>query len=297
MGNGKTIGDHQTDGGFQWRVEDTDSAVGEVRINDTTYGVIKWNGSEWLPDKKRGGLNAVFGFSNTDIWIAGGEVSHFDGIKWNPVSGYLNDTTGQYIVLDRVLNDNTPYTSIWGTSSNNLYLSGGRGKIIHWDGNKASIVFSTDLAILEIWGTDEQNIYAVAGDYSQHAGKLFHYEGGPWNLIRTGGGIFGSADTQGPFTSILGTKNDELFLHARYIESRYGGLWKKEVLCASWMYEITGTNSNNVASCGDYGIKHFNGIDWASFDGLTQRALYGIHVFDNKIFAVGDRIILIGTNY
>ncbi|NCS89429.1 MAG: hypothetical protein AUK34_09545 [Ignavibacteria bacterium CG2_30_36_16] len=123
-------------------------AVGTVIIEDTAYGVIKWNGSEWLPGKKIGGWNAVFGFSNSDIWIAGGGVDHFDGIKWNPVSGYLNNTTGQYIVLDRVLDDNTPYTSIWGTSSNNLYFGGGRGKIIHWDGKKASIVFSTDLGIV-----------------------------------------------------------------------------------------------------------------------------------------------------
>ena len=29
-------------------------AVGGVRLNDTVYGVIKWNGTEWLPEKKMG---------------------------------------------------------------------------------------------------------------------------------------------------------------------------------------------------------------------------------------------------
>ena len=107
-----------------------------------------------------------------------------------------------------------------------------------------------------------------------------------------------TADTKGPFTSIWGTKNNELFLQAKYIESRFGGVWKKEELCPFWMYEITGTNSNNVFSCGDFGIiKHFNGIDWLTFDGLTQKSLYGIYTIYNKIFAVSDRIILIGTNY
>jgi len=271
-------------------------AVGGVSINGTMYGVLYWNGSEWIPDSTAGGY-AIFGFNENDIWTVGGGVYHFDGIKWNPVSGYLDYQTGQYIVLDQILTDNAPYTSIWGTSSNNLYLGSQRGKIVHWDGTKAAVVFTTDQGILSIWGTKDNNIYAVAGDYTHHAGKLFHYDSGIWKLIRTGGGLSGSADTRGPITSIWGTKNNELFLQARYIESRYGGLWKHEVLCATWMYEITGTNSNNIASCGAFGtIKHFNGIDWVSFEGLTQRALYGIHVFENKIFAVGDRIILIGTN-
>jgi len=37
VGNGKTIGNHQTDGGYQWRVEDTDSIVGVVDFITETY--------------------------------------------------------------------------------------------------------------------------------------------------------------------------------------------------------------------------------------------------------------------
>ncbi len=270
-------------------------AVGGVRINGTQYGVLYWNGNEWIPDSTAGGY-AIYGFNKSDIWTVGGGVFHFDGNQWSRVDA--NDT-GQYVVpIDTILHDNIPYSSIWGTSSNNLYFGSGWGKIIHWDGTKAAVVVTTDQAILSIWGTQDNNIYAVAGDYTHHAGKLFHYDGSIWKLIRTGGALMGATDTQGPITSIWGTKNNELFLQARYIESRYGGLWKHEVLCATWMYEISGTNSNNIASCGAYGtIKHFNGIDWTSFEALTQRTLYGIHVFEKKIFAVGNRIILIGTNY
>ncbi len=270
-------------------------AVGGVQINGTSYGVLHWNGNEWIPDSTAGGY-AIYGFNNSDVWTVGGGVFHYDGVKWNRIDGYSSN--GQGFPLDSVLFYSMPYTSIWGTSSNNLYLGSGWGKIIHWDGKKASIVFSTDLTILDIWGTNDKNIYAAAGSTSQYTGRLFHYEGSEWKLIRTGGRFLSSSDTEGPFTSVWGTKNNELFLQAKYIEARLGGNWQKEELCPYWMHGIAGTNTNNIFACGDRGVlKHFNGIDWMTYEGLTNRPLSGIYTVGNKIFAVGDRIILIGTNY
>ncbi|MBZ0200679.1 MAG: hypothetical protein K8H86_12480, partial [Ignavibacteriaceae bacterium] len=136
-------------------------AVGTVLINDTGYGVIKWNGTEWRPNKKRGGLMAVYGFSNSDVWAVGNSVEHFDGNQWSRVDA--NDT-GQYVVpIATILHDNIPYTSIWGTSSNNLYLGSGWGKIIHWDGKKAKLISEIFTShIRDIWGFSNDDIYIIS---------------------------------------------------------------------------------------------------------------------------------------
>lgn len=268
-------------------------AVGGVRINGTQYGVLYWNGTEWIPDSTAGGY-AIYGFNNSDIWTVGGAVYHYDGVKWNRIDGYSSN--GQGFPLDSVLFYSMPYTSIWGTSSNNLYLGNQWGKIIHWDGKKGSVVFSTDKLIWDLWGTDENNIYAATGELYQFTGELFHFNGSNWSSIRTGGVGNISTNTFGPFSSVWGTKNNELYLQAKYIESRTGNKWNYEELCPLFMKKITGTNSNNIFACGSRGvIKHFNGINWITYEGITNIYLNGIFATEQKVFIVGDGIILTGT--
>jgi len=74
------------------------------------------------------------GFPQVIFWVAGGGVFHFNGIKWQQYDSYI--VNGHVTVLDSVLFYNNPYTSIWGTSSSNLYLGNQWGKIIHWTGVK-----------------------------------------------------------------------------------------------------------------------------------------------------------------
>ena len=48
-----TIGDWQSALYDVWGTDENNVwAVGSVTINDTVYGVLKWNGIEWLPVKK-----------------------------------------------------------------------------------------------------------------------------------------------------------------------------------------------------------------------------------------------------
>ncbi|MBU1095353.1 MAG: hypothetical protein KKB34_02630, partial [Bacteroidetes bacterium] len=115
-------------------------AVGSVRLNDTLYGIIKWNGTDWLPEKKVGGVNAIFGFSENDIWAAGGAVEHYNGIEWKRIDAETINFRDE--ILDSVLYNNSTYTSIWGTSSNDLYFASSKGRIIHWDGIKASVSYN-----------------------------------------------------------------------------------------------------------------------------------------------------------
>ena len=90
-------------------------ACGTVIINDTAYGVVKWNGNEWKPEKRIGGLRAIHGFSEGDIWTVGGGVWYYDGNNWMDMDETNN-----------VLKDNRTYISIWGTSGGESTSSSNR---------------------------------------------------------------------------------------------------------------------------------------------------------------------------
>jgi hypothetical protein len=136
-------------------------AVGTIIINDTAYSVIKWDGNSWKPEKKIGGQNAIYGFSETDIWSVGGGVEHYNGIEWVQIDS--KSIGGQGFPLDSILHHNTPYTSLWGTSSSNMYFGNNKGKIIHWDGKKAKVLYDFGIYITDINGTSEDNIWITGG--------------------------------------------------------------------------------------------------------------------------------------
>jgi hypothetical protein len=109
-------------------------------FNDSAFGIIKWNGVEWRREKWIGGLQAIHGFSGSDIWAVGGGVYHFNAVEWIKIDSYTSG--GQSIPLDTVLFNNLPYESVWGTNSSNVYFGNEQGKIVFWNGIEASVVFS-----------------------------------------------------------------------------------------------------------------------------------------------------------
>lgn len=144
-------------------------AVGSVTINDTVYGILKWNGIEWKPEKKIGGGLAIFGFSNFDIWAVGNSIYHFDGQNWNEI-----------LFEDQILIDNIPYTSVWGTSSNNIYFASGRGRVIHWDGQNASVFVNLSTQrISDLYGLNNEFILASTSALAP-PGEVFSYNGLNW---------------------------------------------------------------------------------------------------------------------
>ena len=144
-------------------------------INDTAYGVLKWNGVEWLPEKRIGGLQTIFGFNENDIWVAGNGIWHYNGNLWIDYDNIIRNP-GFY--------DNGPYTSIWGTSSSNLYLGNAWGKIIHWDGSKASVVYenSNSIPITDIYGLSRNFILATGGS-STPPSVMVKFQNQTWSEI------------------------------------------------------------------------------------------------------------------
>ncbi len=252
-------------------------AVGTIIINDTAYGALKWNGIEWKAVKKNGGSQAVFGFSNTDIWLAGGGIFQFNGNTWV-------ELTERYPVF----NDNIPYTSLWGTSSNDMYFGSTRGKIIHWDGTKAEIIYDTGgYYITDIYGTGPDNIWVCGGRTSGNWDNLLlHYDGYTWiedislpvPILQAG--------------SILTFNPRENYIVGNRILQGYTDHWTQIPGGLSYGAGcVRGDNSNNIFASGAFGfIIHFNGIDWHIYTELSTPSggvLHGIFPIGNRVFAVG----------
>lgn len=84
---------------------------------------------------------------------------------------------------------------VWGTSSDNVYAVGSSGTILHYDGTVWSMLpCSTVNDLNGIWGLSANNIYAVGSN-----GTLLHYNGLIWNLINSGididlNGVWGTSE-------------------------------------------------------------------------------------------------------
>ena len=282
-----TIGDWQSVLYDVWGTDENNVwAVGSVTINDTVYGVLRWNGIEWLPVKKNGGFLAIYGFSTTDIWAVGGAVWHFNGIVWE-----------EYTYRDPVINNNITYTSVWGTSSNDLYLGNGGGKIIHWDGSMATVMETNNsIHISDIDGFSSNFILAVGSTgVSPSAGIM--YNGTSWQPIP------GLVVTNHKYKTVYVINNHEYVVGGSRTYHFYNNTW--HTVIGDTLGEIQDLKGDKATgemiAVGDVTtMVHYNGVDWKniSISGNNFKP-YGVYIKNNKVFIVGSEYpiakILIGT--
>ncbi|MCJ7554884.1 MAG: hypothetical protein MUO34_13490 [Ignavibacteriaceae bacterium] len=285
-----TIGEWQSALYDVWGTDENNVwACGGVKINDTTYGVIKWNGTEWLGDKKVGGQYTVYGFSENDVWSAGESVNYFDGLEWKQVDA--KKVNNQFIPLDTVLFENRPYTSAWGTSSSNLYLGNEWGKIIHWDGQKATDVgIQGEDRINDIWGFSENEIFAVGTNLNDRD-HLYYFNGINWQIIKEADTFPNEELLAKPLLSVYGKNPKEVYLAGRRIYRKTNNEWLEVGNFSTIHKKIRGSNSNNIFVVGNQAtVYHYNGVNWLNLEPTsnTNIGFYGVFVTDNKVFIVGD---------
>jgi hypothetical protein len=271
-------------------------AVGTVMFNDSAYGIIKWNGVEWTREKSIGGLQAIHGFSETDIWTVGGGVYHYNGVKWNKIDSYTSN--GQSIPLDTVLFNNRPYSSVWGTSSSNMYFGNGRGKIVHWDGSKATLVYSYESNV------QVKDLDGIAADFIVGVGAGFippllavYYNGISWNQL--------PIDLNWSLNSTAIVSRNHIYFGGDGIFEMKGANFFRTFQSGYYIREIEYNRQNGViVAAGPFdGVYIHNGIEWRDFRGqiTSDNTSYsGIFLINNTIFCVGSTInqakIIIGKN-
>ena len=262
-------------------------ACGIITISDTVYGVLHWNGTNWLPVKRNGGAYSMFGFSPNDIWVVGGSIFHYDGQQWNEI-----------LFNNQILVDNIPYYSVWGTSSTNLFFGSGGGKIIHWNGSNAEIVYANpdNVYVNDLDGYSADYIIGV-GTGMVPPLLAVYYDGNSWNSLPI------SSNTALNAVSIV-TRNETYFAGDGIFKMKRGTL-SNIFNSGYYVWDIEYDNQTGVtAASGAYdGVYINNGLQWENLRGQItsdNTSYVGIYLTNNKIFCVGSTIneakIIIGKN-
>jgi hypothetical protein len=183
--------------------------------NDTTSHNFRWSQSTISGE---GILTGCWVFGTQNIYVVGGAVWKWDGVKWTDVSpAYNGSLSGELsgstmfafsekdywltyggLIFHSDGRTAVPYSfssstisgplhSSWGTSSANMYSVGDGGTILHFDGtNWTRMVSGTTLDIKTIWGTSSQNIWACGYAPRTAASVLLHYDGNAWSMLNLG---------------------------------------------------------------------------------------------------------------
>jgi hypothetical protein len=257
-------------------------AVGGVTLNGNSYSILHYDGTEWSPIDSAGG-NVIFGFSNNDIWVAGGGVFHFDGVKWNPKDKKI--VNGAVITLDSILKANTPYTSIWGTSSSDMYFGNAWGKVIHWDGASAEIVCSGyNSQFKAIDGYNSNFIIAVGTGLTPPSSSAY-FDGNDWS-------DFQYVDNYYSLNSVSIVIPNDIYWGGEGIFETKNGSFTKIVSTGYYVWDVEYNRATGeIAATGALdGLHIYNGLEWTSFKGIISNDLStysGIYFTGSKIFCAG----------
>ena len=275
--------------GVWGRDENNVYAVGGVTINDTVYGIIHWDGIEWKPVKYYGGGYAIYGFSASDIWVVGGGVFHFNGTIWE-----------EYTFRDPVILANISYTSVWGTSSDDLYFGNSGGTIVHWNGTRAEVVY-TNPSIVQVKDMDGYASEFITGVGTVMIPPLLSvkYNGISWNQLPI------SSNWSLNSVSII-NRNHIFFAGDGIFEMKRNNF--SQILSPGYYIIDVKYNKKNgvIVGAGSFdGIYINNGLEWQ--DQRRQitsdnTSYSGVFLTNNFIFCVGSTTtgnkakIIIGKN-
>lgn len=271
-------------------------AVGGVLINDKWYGGAKWDGSSWKFDSTYGGYS-IHGFSANDIWVAGGTVFHFNGFEWKRIADKVNN--GNVTIIDTILFENGDYRAVWGTSSSNMYFGSVNGKIIHWNGIKASIFYDLGVVINDIHGSSADNIWVTAQSFSEPITIVAHFNGTEWEVQYL-------PVKYRDFYTVYTKDKSNVIIGGNGIHQRQNNEWfDMGVNVKGSFYKIRGINTNDLFAVGSWGkVFHYNGNSWKQYLELYTwegGIYYGVYHADSKVFITGlhqnffQAKILIGT--
>jgi hypothetical protein len=243
--------------------------------SDNRHQIYQYNGVNWISlvsDNTLLTLRRMWGASDSGIYTLGWDgapswissaVYYYDGNQLNTIfSGSWSKDTGTGRTYGYTLN------SIWGTSSDNIYVVGGKGTIMHYNGsgwtrmpnplNPDAEVKYTDMnSYADIWGTSANNIYALSYD----GGRVHRYNGTSWNEM-SNQPSFGSFDIYRYANCIWGTSSSNLYIgHSKGVISYDGTEWRLSLQGPN-IRRIWGTSPSNIYAAGSDGLYHFNGSSW-----------------------------------
>lgn len=278
-------------------------AVGEID-GSNGYGLAKWDGQQWTLHRVYAytpegylqnirPLRGVIAFSGSDVWLADGNVYHWNSIDslltpyW--ISGYPGNPAA-------VLGLNQGVGKLWGTSDENLYGGGINGGLAWYNGTIWQKLSSgTSLDIQNIYGawngeTKHYEILAVASSYPESLDRRILFIDGQQVTQ------LASNPIQWPLSSVWFVPGRRYIVAGSGIYEKHllnGPQWSNDPLTVTpyYTYSLRGNGINDIVAVGGYGeCLHFNGRVWKSFHEVTGSGgnYYSVAIRGNLVIAIGQ---------
>jgi len=279
-----------------WILDDNNIwAVGNIETDSGRYNISNWDGNQWSINRigpEGNDLYSIFAFSENDIWITNScSPYHWDGTTWT----YYRFSSGGVGVNSCTGN------AMWGSSSSNIYFVGNMGSIVHYNGSTFTKMESgTDIDLVDIWGIDQNNIWACG--YTQSvATSILHYDGQNWNQFHSLPYSeyinLNSERISGPIVSIWTDSQDYLwaitYWGLYWINTKDSKIFKRYPDQNAWngyIFNLDCNASNDMIFSGDNSaVWHFNGKELYYFSELPNNyALFGMAFKKDCVYFVGQ---------
>lgn len=216
--------------------------------------------AQWRPvlQELDGALLSVWGTSEKDVWAVGGSLGNglealvvrFDGTVWRRLQPGKTDS----------------YWWVHGTSANDVWLVGEKGRITHWDGAAFTETTPVTTATLYgVWAAAPDDVWAVGGTPDAPASPnavVLHYDGRAWSAVDVG------ETRKIPFFKVWGASKDDL-----YVVGDAGAVWHR--VQNAWKYEggVAQGRLTTVSGCSATEVYAVGGREVLVSDGVTWRSL------------------------
>jgi hypothetical protein len=251
-------------------------AVGQIFLKDSSgqvdqskpYIGAQWNGQKWKLLKLNydiGGqisvltqLKGIWVFGNSDYWLAGGSVFHWDGTS----------PQTQLVFSRLTLSDpNATIEKIWGISGAYIFGVGNAGTIVHFNGTSwTKMTSNTTVDLQDIWGIDATHIWATGTNVADGHCVVLQCNGTSWKTIYDSNTQ--PAQSQYQFGTLWTNTLSSLYLdggsgtHKLTLSNLDFGLQIKTGL-AYVGTRIRAGNQNDIYDVTTGGeVSHYNGSSW-----------------------------------
>lgn len=298
-------------------------AVGEILTEETNksdslgnwipnYNALHWNGKSWEKMRIQSKicnsssyitreLYTVFGFADDDLWFSdGAAMIHWDGSKYT-----------LYCQINSLLKG--AISKIWGTDSQNLYIAGYFGTLVHYDGQNWTPMESyTDSHLLDVWGSPDGRVVWACG-FDDTKGSIL--------LRNTGNGFEKVVEvTEVPsnpipnqieyvFESLWTDTADSIFIGSNgrvyvapanttgYARESFWWDYSNEIGLPPATKALRGNSRNDLFAAGYLRfLVHYNGNSWKRYYDLEGEGYwYAIATLPDMVIVVGSRLVAENT--
>jgi len=280
-----------------WIVSEDDIwAVGQIIVEDPDssfdgsgeeyFNAAHWDGDKWnLMRMERGApLESIWYFDDNNIWAAGIPI-HWDGEKW--IYYHLWDMG----VLDP---DDGTVEHIWASSPDNIYFVGNKGSIVHYNGsNFTKMESGTTCRLEDVWGIDDNHIWAVGTETNNSRSVILFYNGKEWKTLHD------TDNERKCWSNSVWTDNPYLlFLNGgsgRYLFDLVQEKLSKYESAGEWFgYDVYGAACNDIFASGQGSeLLHFNGSTWYLYSELKVRYEDYLNIMTVKV----NNVIIVAGGY